>query len=518
MRRVSAALGLSLLYASFYYLPLLERRAFYFIPDFFQFLILPSLVSVLVLTPLFFIIGSAKFSPRVRAAVLFGGAFVMTAMAVKCVLDAAGYPWMALLQRVLHAYFNESTEAVRLARRIVVAIWLAAILIVLFLARRRLVRCLRFLSILGYAFFLLALCRCLSGELGVHLNAPVAVAIGAPQVQAPAAPRRVVWVIFDEMDYRLGLGAGSPLLPNINHLAERAVSATAAYSPGRDTSYSIPALLTGTSIEGFARTAGGNLQLSRVGGGKVVLDTEHSVFAQIPGGAASATVLGFYHPYCRLFPALRACHSSYHGNAGRWFDSLVFFGDNALGASRNMRIPEQVMPEWILMAFDPMYRASTASLARLDAVLADKAGVLDFIHLNFPHLPNSYAAHVLKRNEVIGDDAYKTNMMYADLVLGKIVSTLAAQSGEQEILLIVSSDHWYRESSKAPAPVPFIAWRVGAGREQARSLTAPLSTVHSAALASGFLNGRLSSQSDLADFLQSRPFAPTWMAPVDYRE
>lgn len=515
MQRVVPALGLALLYASAYFLPLLNPYSLYFVPASFNYIVLPSLIAVAILAPLFYFGASDQTSPRVRQAGLYFGAVVLTFIAGKSLLDAAGYPWTSVLNLYNRGSALERLEHTRWARLLIVGLSIPAIVILVFMLRRNVAKWLRFLATLGFAFFLLAVYRCNSGDLNLHLTERARLPVRSSATPVP--PRRVVWLIFDEMDYRLSLGAGRDLLPNFAKLSARGVSASQAYAPGRDTLYSVPALLTGTAISGVELSGAQGLTLTAVDGTHVPFDQDHSLFARLPGGVQSASVLGFYHPYCRDFPGLRYCQSTYLGNAGRWFDGLLFFSESVFSAVRFLKWPLPYLPESAFSTFDPMYRVSENTLGQMDHVLADRSSTLSYIHINMPHLPNVYAQRHLGQPAWNEKDAYQQNLVYADIQLGRIIRLLEENKEYQKTLLLVSSDHWLRTNSRNPAPVPFIAWEVGADASEARLLTKPISTVHSATLALGYINGSLTSQAAIAQALDSADFFAPWMSPEGYK-
>lgn len=517
MRRLSLAVGLSLVYASAYYLPLLNPHSLYLVPRFFDYLVFPVLVAILVLTPLFFFGASAKVGAGVRHKAMFLVAVLLTIIAIKSVFDAAGLPLLGLLLGMFKGHVW-TVPAARIARFVIVGISLLVAVLLIYTQRRNLRRWLHFLSTLGFAFAFLAVYRCLSGQVDVHYPAPATLGIAALPKGSALPARRVVWLIFDEMDARLSLGPTQPLLPNFAYLLKHGVSATVASSPGRDTFYSVPALLTASDIKGFAISRSHGLQLSRTDGQATKFDTSHSVFSRLPGGASSGSVLGFYHPYCRVLPGLHRCQSTYLGNAGRWFDSLLFFGDTGLSVYRFLKLPIAFLPEFVLSTFDPMYRVSESTVAHLDTFLDDQTSALSFIHLNFPHLPSSYAQRALQQRAANDSQAYRSNLVFADRILGKIVARLEVQAHDQNILLIVSSDHWLRTASAVPAPVPFIVWKVGDGVAKGQSVLNPFSTYHTGTLALDFLQGKLETQESVASFLERQAFSPTWMAPEGYKE
>lgn len=518
MHRISIAFGLALLYASAYFLPFLNPYSLYFAPSFAHYVVVPSLVSVFLLTPFFLLCSSSMVSSRCRRCLVYFGAVVLTVIAAKSILDAAGYPWLYLLSQFTTDSQAATPLDLRLGRVIVVGIAAVLALVLVHLNQSRIPKFTKFLSSLGYAFLFLALYRCLVGDLVMRRADPVvaAAATGAPASATPS--RRVVWVIFDEMDYGLAFlsGAGiSPGLPNFSRLASHAVSASNAYSPGRDTLYSIPALLTGTPVSGVVFDQRSALNLLDQQGKSLPFTMKTTLFARLPEGAGSAAVLGFYHPYCKILPTLQSCHSTYMGNAGRWFDSLFYFSEAVFTTLRHFDWATQYLPERLLLWFDPMYRATNDVLSRLDLNLQNTGHSLDFIHLNLPHLPNVYVQRLLNQPVDNEADAYRQNLAGADLVLGKIIRNLEANAGKQNILLIVSSDHWLRTGSQVPARVPFLAWRVGA--RTAQLVPQQFSTVNTAQLALDFLNGQIDSQPEIASRLGRAPFYPTWIIPDGYR-
>ena len=516
MHRLPLAFGLALLYASAYFLPFLTPYSLYFVPSFFDYVVVPSLLSVCLLTPAFVLCGSRVVAPAVRRVLMFVGTILLTFIAAKSMLDAAGYPWVKLLAFFSIPVHVGATVEFRLERMVLVLVAAGGAMLLVYLNRHRIPKLLRFHSALGYSFLFLAIYRCVAADMVVPEPAkliPPAIAAAPPDVA-----RRVVWVIFDEMDYGLAFGANreaASRLPNFSRLAAIAVNATDAYAPGRDTLYSIPALLTGTPLSGVAIDPREHLNLRDRQGKTYPFSTENSVFSRLPGGAASASVLGFYHPYCKVMPALQSCHSTYLGNAGRWFDSLTFFSEALFSSLRHWDGAVQNLPEWMWFSFGPMYRASSDVLSRLDGAMRNQASALDFIHLNVPHLPNVYMQRQMGQPIYGEADAYRKNLAGADQVLGRIVRDLEAGANKQQILLIVSSDHWLRTHSATPANVPFFAWIVGS--RSGLNVSQPLSTVHSAQLALDFIGGKINTQSEIANALGRANFSPPWIAPEDYK-
>ncbi|MGK5027419.1 hypothetical protein [Janthinobacterium sp. RB2R34] len=515
MIRLNIAIGLSLLYASAYFMGFLNPLTLYFVPSFFDYVVYPSIVTVFCLVPVILMMTSSLFSAGIKRKVVFFGAIALTIVAIKSAFDAADYPWVKIVPLIMPAIL-EPAKRLFLGKIVLLGGGFIFVFGVLHLSRTRLSQWIRFLSTLGYAFVFLAIYRCIALD---FIFQPALVSpYPKSEAAAPTVARRVVWVIFDEMDYTLSLKSGSGMsgaLPNFSALTARAISANQAFSPGQDTVYSIPALLTGTALSGITIKSQNRLDLWDQQKKIIRFGLESSIFSQLPGGVRSATVLGFYHPYCKIFSLLQSCGTTYAGNAGRWFDSLTFFSVPLMTAVKSIKGSIRILPESVLYNFDYMYRASENVLSSLDKTLSNQHSAFDFIHVNLPHLPNIYVQRLLKEPVENDTSAYKQNLIGADIVVGRIVKNLQLLSDKQNILLIVSSDHWLRTNSKQPASVPFIVWKVGAS--EPIILPDRISTVHSKKLALDFLSGKLDTQAALSDALRRTTYYETWSAPDGYK-
>ena len=69
-----------------------------------------------------------------------------------------------------------------------------------------------------------------------------------------------------------------------------------------------------------------------------------------------------------------------------------------------------------------------------------------FVHYPFPHPPSNYAEKIIRDVDTNLNFDYKLNLELSDLVLGNIIKILKKNPNDQDILLIVSSDHGIRRS------------------------------------------------------------------------
>jgi hypothetical protein len=171
-------------------------------------------------------------------------------------------------------------------------------------------------------------------------------------------------------------------------------------------------------------------------------------------------------------------------------------------------------PDGLLQTVDPMYRISTALAGSLPGLLARNDQAVLFVHYNVPHYPAAYAQRTLGLPPT-PDDAvsYAQNLQLVDRIIGQVVQqtmrSLSTAPG-QELLLILTSDHWHRTPSMhAARRIPFLAWH--AGESNAVTLSQPISTLHTADLVVDFLAGRVTTQAQVARWWHDKPVYPTWI-------
>ena len=113
--------------------------------------------------------------------------------------------------------------------------------------------------------------------------------------------RRIFWIIFDEMDFRLSFidRPDTLELPEFDRLRQESIFAENAYPPGGDTETSLPALINGRRVSGVNRISPNELMLAN--GDKVVpWSTQPNVFSRARTMNLNSGLIGWYHPYCRI--------------------------------------------------------------------------------------------------------------------------------------------------------------------------------------------------------------------------
>ncbi len=502
------ALGLGCLYASGYYLPLLGAGS-YTLTNLAAQVVGPSLVAIAAAGATAWLAATVPGrGGQLRTGLAIAAIAGLMLMAAAGLFSAAGFSvWGLALTLGHHGMSLNGTRLFRVAFLVVPA---GLALTLAWTFRTRYEALLRFLGLLGYGFAILAAVRV--GQFAHHLS-PTTTRSPPSVYQAARHERRVIWIVFDEMDYQQTLGSPVALahMPNLAALQGMAVSAEQAFSPGKDTEYSIPALLMGWPIRGTRFTSDGALSLTRLDGTEGTVGTQGSIFAQLPSGPDSAAILGYYHPYCKLFPEVSTCFAIYEGNAGRWYDGLLFLSEYAMSLARWVPHAMKHLPTGVLVRWAPMYRISDQSMHDLPTLLRRKDKALLYIHLNIPHPPAEYAERSLGLPTSTDDrEHYRQNLPLVDHVLGQVLSLIGRDSPTQETLLIVTSDHWHRmDSPSVPRPIPLLLWRPG--MSEGLRIAQPISTVYTGRYILEYLNGRLKEPADWVHWWEAQPFHDSWI-------
>jgi hypothetical protein len=314
---------------------------------------------------------------------------------------------------------------------------------------------------------------------------------------SPAQPR-VVWVIFDELDYRV-LAETRPAglaLPEFDRLFGESLSATNARPPSGSTMVSLPALLTGLALSNAEPAGASDLRLARADTGETVLwSAAPNVFGAARALGLNTALAGWFHPYPRVlggdlhhavwFPLWRR-----DGARGRMFAEALLNQQRALWPGLQTRAEHL----WHTQAL-------AAEAAR---VLSRREFSLVFLHLPVPHKPGIYrrATGRFDRLHFSLREGYLDNLALADRILGELRRVI--ESGDAPpTWLLVSSDHWWRDvaalDGKLDHRVPFILRPPQTGR--GAQYGASFNTVLSSRLVLAILRGEVVDATSAAAWL-----------------
>jgi hypothetical protein len=253
---------------------------------------------------------------------------------------------------------------------------------------------------------------------------------------------RVVWIIFDELDADIvfthrpqGLH-----LPNFDSLAAQSTVATQAISPSPNTAVSMPALLTGVPLA-WARPEGySSLRVSPSDGSEPVdLRSLPNVFQAVSEAGFQTSIIGWYHPYCRLFPAI---------------PDFCFWRPIYQTITGQRMAEEKTVLDALkdqIASISPMNNRRLAvdaykKILQHGKLAAATHSGLILIHFPIPHSPVIYdrSKHRISVTKFSNIHGYLDNVALADRTIQEIREVMEETETWDRSTVIVSSDHVWR--------------------------------------------------------------------------
>jgi len=323
--------------------------------------------------------------------------------------------------------------------------------------------------------------------------------------RTPHGPRpRVVWIVFDELDYRLTFPDRAPnlALPHFDRMRAESLFATNATTPADNTLYSVNSLLTGVSLASIA-----TLDASHATAGGVPLTSLPTIFSTVHGMGENSAVAGWYLPYCRLFSEdLAAC--SWHDMENSLNDIQGTFAESLASQAQSL------FEYGYVSIFSPSLRARhrtrmiEAMTEESRRYAADPSLDFVFLHLPAPHAPHYYdrfSATFTRRSA--GPANYPDSLALADRMLGDIRESMTEAGLWGSTTVLVSSDHRNRASievdGKTDPRVPFLLKL--AGQTSYAAYSAPLHTIVTKPLLEAILRAQIASPEQAVLWLQAHP-------------
>jgi len=328
----------------------------------------------------------------------------------------------------------------------------------------------------------------------------------APLDQAAPSLRRVVWLVFSELDQRLAFDerpAGLDL-PELDRLRREAVYAGAAHPPAGATEISMPALITGRPVVAVAATSPNDLVLTFAHGKAARWSVSPNVFSRVRVLGYDAAAIGWHLPYPRVLGASLG--------AADWRSSI------AHEQTRGETFVETLLNQWgslvpPLHARRLLVQRFTQLGERALRTATDGRFALVLVHLPVPRPPGIYdpGTERLTAWHFGGDlDGYLDNLVLADRMLGELRRALQRARQDDRTWLVVTSDHWWRgarrDDGQEDHRVPFLV-RPPDG-DRAVHVDAPFNTLLAHDLVISILRGSITGATDVGTWLAGRAMAP----------
>jgi len=352
-------------------------------------------------------------------------------------------------------------------------------------------------------------------------NEPPGFATKAPlaTLPVPDGPSpRLVWMVFDELDYARVFAnrPGSVHLPEFDRLRAQSVFATQAFPPSRQTGYSLPALICGRLVRQAKQVAPNELMLDYEGSQQSVpWSQEPNIFSRLHALGLNSALVGWWHPYCRVIGnSLSSCSATTGRDPQDGFlQVLTRQAWRAVGtlpaADHFLAYPVQKQRQAIYLE----------ALHEARKKVRDRTYSLVFIHWDVPHPPGIYDRQA-GRFAATGN--YLDNLELADRTIGDIRRELEEQGTWDSTTLVITSDHWWRSDFRNQMPawtgeearfygsendrrVPFLLKL--AGQKEGRVLDESFNTVLIHDLTLEILNSRILDPDGAAAWIRSHPTA-----------
>jgi hypothetical protein len=325
---------------------------------------------------------------------------------------------------------------------------------------------------------------------------------------------RIVWVVFDELDWNVVFGSRPEgiQLPEFDRLRAQTLFAENAFPPAGMTLVSMPALFTGQLVEEAKQSHANELMLKMSNGMTGAWSVEDDVFKAARRAGFSTGLNGWYHPYCRVIgDRLDWCSwapifdetnppvaRSLPGYASRWFQTAVLKIPLLFRLYRT-RYDEQYQLEFRGFHRWAFQRTEQQSESLLRADLN-----LKFLHYPVPHGPGIYDITTGSLT-IDSKSTYIDNLVLADRTLGKIRELLEAGGNWDRSIVLVTSDHWWREAplvnGKRDHRIPFMLKL--AGQKSEVEYKHAFNTILTRDLLLKILQGELNSPTEVMTWIDS---------------
>ena len=327
----------------------------------------------------------------------------------------------------------------------------------------------------------------------------------APLTRTAPSLRRVVWLVFEELDQRIAFEArpAGLELPELDRLRRESLYADAARAPAGPSEVTIPALLIGRPVVAAAPSNPKDLELTFQDGKTAPWSAQPNVFSRARTLGYDTALVGWHLPYPRVLGgALGLAH---------WRPSVDF------EQARGTTFRETLLNQWASLAAPVNHRrlfsrrvAELADLAIRTAV-DDRFGLV-FLHLPVPEPPGIYdrATERLTAWD-FSREGYADNLALADRILGELRRGLDRMRLGDVTWVVVSSTRSWRGSKqydgRTDRRVPFLVRPPDGGRT--RHVDAVFNTLATHDLVLAILRGSVGDTSDLATWLSRNSNAST---------
>lgn len=311
--------------------------------------------------------------------------------------------------------------------------------------------------------------------------------------QRHTPPGRVVWILYDELDERLTFSDRPKMwtYPQFDRFRGESIVATNAYPPWGNTVQSIPSLLTQRMVHSFQPSGPRSARLRAEGEyQEASFHEDWTIFHEAKKLHANTGIVGWFHPYCRLFnPNVQSCQRA----------SRIAYQYPKNIAANVGAIAQRIFS----FRFDSDLHTETYKRSQEKALelVADPRFNFVFLHLPVPHPPFIYDPAKKRISTWVPFDyrGYFGNVELADNSFGELRRAMEHGGVWDKTTVIVSSDHHWRGSEmydgRLDLRVPLMIKPPGPTKPGV--IEVPLNTVKTASLVIRALKGESITASEI---------------------
>jgi Sulfatase len=279
----------------------------------------------------------------------------------------------------------------------------------------------------------------------------------APLLSQKPNARRLIWIIFDELDQSLVFDhrPASVQLPEFDRLRSESRYLDHVEAPGLYTMEAVPGMLSEDQVDHARQLGPGDLLLRR-GREAARWSAQRNIFDDLHDAGVNSAILGAELPYCRAIGhSVASCNWFPSGtvdialNRPSILDRTWYllrtrpFAFPGLSSTRFYRAPlfdEETRRE--------SRRAEAASFEQMRhraiELAADTRFQLVYMHFPIPHLLGFYDRSSAQYS-MSDFSSYLDNLALADRTLGDVRATLERDGLWDRTVLLVTSDHPLRD-------------------------------------------------------------------------
>ncbi len=250
---------------------------------------------------------------------------------------------------------------------------------------------------------------------------------------------RVLWLIFDEMDYQVAFNERPQgvKLPTFDRFRKQAIFAENAFAPSNKTAKSLPALIDGKLVSKATVSKEEDLLITYQETGETTKwGSQPNVFSRAKQLRFNTAFVGEYLPYSRLI-GKDLSHCSWYPFYPEYISSVDKLSAN---------IYSQLFYVLAGPAKNTIQRKRSFYNVFEDTkkLVVNPAYGLIMIHFPIPHGPHFHKSHWWERSA----RGYLNSLELADETLNQLWQILADKGLWDKTTVIISSDHWLRDHKK----------------------------------------------------------------------